>query len=173
MKRIVLTGAECTGKSTLAHALSKHYGEPSTDEFVREYVDQLDRELKPEDLEPIFRGQLAIEEEGLQKADQLIFHDTNLLSSIIYAEHYFGASYEWVNETLLERDYTLYLLCTAQGIDWQEDLGQRDSPRARTELQTKFQERLLALKLPYVELSGGASDRLKQAIKLIDETLKA
>ena len=28
MKRIVITGAECTGKSTLAQALSLHYREP-------------------------------------------------------------------------------------------------------------------------------------------------
>ena len=35
MKRIVLIGAESTGKSTLAQELSGYYGEPWTGEFVR------------------------------------------------------------------------------------------------------------------------------------------
>ncbi len=66
MKRIVLTGAECTGKSTLAQALSGYYGEPWTAEFVRSYVDQLDRELIQTDLEEIFCGQIAAEDAGGQ-----------------------------------------------------------------------------------------------------------
>ena len=68
MKRIVLTGAECTGKSTLAQALSCHYGEPWTTEFVRGYVDQLDRELIQADLEEIFCGQIAAEDAGWARA---------------------------------------------------------------------------------------------------------
>ena len=88
MKRIVLTGAECTGKSTLAQALSCHYGEPWTTEFVRGYVDQLDRELIQADLEEIFCGQIAAEDAGWAKSKRFVIHDTNLLSSIIYAKHY-------------------------------------------------------------------------------------
>ena len=91
MKRIVLTGAECTGKSTLAKALSGYYGEPWTTEFVRSYVDQLDRELIQADLEEIFCGQIAAEDAGWAKSKRFVIHDTNLLSSIIYANHYFAA----------------------------------------------------------------------------------
>ena len=71
MKRIVLTGAECTGKSTLAQALSCHYGEPWTTEFVRGYVDQLDRELIQADLEEIFCGQIAAEDADWQSRNVL------------------------------------------------------------------------------------------------------
>lgn len=171
MKRIVLTGAECTGKSTLAQALSGYYGEPWTTEFVREYVNPLDRELTREDLEPIAKGQIATEDANLSKAKRFVLHDTNLLSSIIYANHYFGEVIDWVNEAFLARDYTLYLLCTPHGIDWQDDPGQRDSPAARTELQAKFKESLDALQLPYVELSGDATERFGEAIQAIDAML--
>ena len=171
MKRIVLTGAECTGKSTLAQALSCHYGEPLTTEFVRSYVDQLDRELIQADLEGIFCGQIAAEDAGWAKSKRFVIHDTNLLSSIIYAKHYFETTFDWVNEAFLKRNYTLYLLCSPDGIRWEDDPGQRDSPSAREELHSMFKESLEKLKLPYLQLNGDETLRLCKAIKAIDEVL--
>ncbi|MFT5836946.1 MAG: nicotinamide riboside kinase [Candidatus Azotimanducaceae bacterium] len=172
MKRIVLTGAECTGKSTLAQALSGYYGEPWTTEFVRNYVEHQDgRDLTKEDLEPISKGQVTVEDASWHKAKRFVLHDTNLLSSIIYANHYFGVVNEEVNETFLQRNYSLYLLCTPEGIDWQADPGQRDSPAARTELQAKFKESLDTMQLPYVELSGDQTARFGEAIRAIDAVL--
>ncbi len=171
MKRIVLTGAECTGKSTLAQALSCHYGEPWTTEFVRGYVDQLDRELIQADLEEIFCGQIATEDADWAKSQRFVIHDTNLLSSIIYANHYFETTFDWVNEALLERKYTLYLLCSPEGIPWEEDPGQRDGLNAREELHSVFKESLEKLKLPYFQLNGDRPLRLCKAIKAIDEVL--
>jgi nicotinamide riboside kinase len=172
MKRIVLTGAECTGKSTLAQALSGYYGEPWTAEFVRSYVDQLDRELIQADLEEIFCGQITAEDAGGAKSQRFVIHDTNLLSSIIYANYYFETTCDWANETLLERKYTLYLLCSPEGIQWEEDPGQRDGPSAREELHSAFKESLEKLMLPYLELNGDESLRLRQAIRAIDGALK-
>lgn len=168
MKRIVLTGAECTGKSTLAQALSGYYGEPWTTEYVRQYVEQIERELRKEDLEAIAHGQIATEDAARAKAKRCILHDTNLLSSIIYANHYFGEVIDWVNEAFLQRDYTLYLLCSPEGIEWKDDPGQRDSPAARAELQTTFKDSLDQLKLPYIELTGDTTARFGQAVRAID-----
>ena len=171
MKRFVLTGAECTGKSTLAKALSDYYGEPLTTEFARSYVNQLDRELIQADLEEIFRGQIASEDAGWAKSKHFVIHDTNLLSSIIYANHYFETTCDWVNEVFLKRNYTLYLLCSPNGIQWEDDPSQRDSPSAREKLHSVFKENLEKLKLPYFKLSGDPPHRLSQAIKVIDEAL--
>ena len=171
MKRIVLTGAECTGKSTLAQALSCHYGEPWTTEFVRGYVDQVDRELIETDLEEIFCGQIAAEDAGWAKSKRFVIHDTNLLSSIIYAKHYFETTFDWADEAFLKRNYTLYLLCSPDGIEWKDDPGQRDSPSARKELHSMFNESLEKLKLPYFLLNGDQPLRLSKAIKSIDEVL--
>ncbi|MFU8848236.1 MAG: AAA family ATPase [Opitutales bacterium] len=172
MIRIALTGAECTGKTTLAKALSGYYGEPWTPEFVRQYVESLDRELAHEDLDPIARGQLATEDRALKQAKRLILHDTNLLSTILYANHYFGAQLEWVNEQFLSRDYALYLLCAPEGIEWQADPGQRESPAARNELHGAFKESLQKLDLPYLELTGSQEARFGQAVLAIDRLLK-
>lgn len=168
MQRIVLTGAECTGKTTLAAALAGYYGEPWTAEFVRQYVAALDRELTREDLAAIARGQLALEDQALAQARRLILHDTNLLSSIIYASHYFGEQLEWVNQAFLSRDYTLYLLCNPAGIAWQPDPGQRESAATREILHAQFKQSLEQLKLPYAELTGSATARFGEAVLAID-----
>lgn len=170
MKRIVLTGAESTGKSTLAAALSGYYGEPWTAEFVRQYVDGIEHELSVEDLAPIAKGQLAQEDHATAEANRLIIHDTNILSSIIYANYYFETVIDWVNEAFLARDYNLYLLCMPD-IPWVPDEGQREGPEVRDTLHQLFKETLNKLELPYVEISGNEAERFGTAIRAIDATL--
>ena len=168
MKRVVVTGAECTGKSTLTQALSAHYGEPWTAEYVREYVDQISRKLKHEDLDPIARGQIAAEDAVLPKAERFVLHDTNLLSSILYAKHYFSAEIDWVEKAFMSREYTLYLLCLPDEIPWQSDPGQRESPSARINFHGYFKESLDRLELPYTELTGKEDIRISEATRAID-----
>lgn len=173
MIRLVLTGAECTGKSSLAQALSGYYGEPWTGEFVRTYVDQIGRALKTEDLDPIAQGQLAQEDQSLSQAKRMIIHDTNLLSTILYANHYFGQQQDWVQNAFLEREYSLYLLCTPAGVSWKADPGQRESPEARAVLHLKFKETLDRMQLPYVMLEGSQEERFGEAVLAVDKLLKA
>jgi len=170
MKRIVLIGAESTGKSTLAQALSGYYGEPWTEEFVRSYVEQLNGDLKPHDLEPIAEGQLALEDSALKQAQRFVIHDTNILSSIIYANYYFDTVLEWVNDAFLKREYSLYLLCLPD-IPWVADKGQRESPEARDQLHALFKQSLDTLEIPYVEISGTEEERMMQAVLAIDAIL--
>jgi nicotinamide riboside kinase len=172
MKRIVLTGAECTGKTTLAQALSGYYGEPWTGEYVREYVRQLERPLAREDLEPIARGQLAVEDSALDRAKRLVLHDTNLFSSILYANHYFDTQIEWVSDAFLLRDYALYLLCTPDGIEWEADPGQRESPAAREALHHRFKAGLETMGLPFIELRGSLEARFAEAILAMDRVVE-
>ena len=39
MIRVVVTGSECTGKTTLATELAQHYGTAWVTEFVRQFVE--------------------------------------------------------------------------------------------------------------------------------------
>lgn len=170
MHSIVITGAESTGKSTLTDALAQHYQAPHSKEFVRQYVDGLQRALTVDDLESIARGQLRVEDSIRNTESVLVLHDTNLLSSILYAEHYFDASLDWVNRAFAKRDYSLYLLCMPD-IPWVADDGQRESPAVRAKLHRCFKARLDQAALPYVEIHGCASTRLDLAIQAIDTCL--
>lgn len=167
-QRIVLTGAECTGKTTLISALSQKLGEPYSSEYVREYADKVGRPLEAKDLDPIARGQLAGEDEAMQKADKLVLHDTNLLSSILYAEHYFDVHIPWVDDLFLKRDYTRYFFCMPD-IPWEADPGQRVSADERGKLHWRFRAILARYQIDPIPLSG----TLEQRIQTVQTELKS
>jgi len=163
VRRIVLTGAECTGKSTLAKALAAELGEPWSGEYVRTHVEQLDRALEARDLEPIARAQLRYEDEAYAKASKYVVHDTNILSSILYAKHYFDVSIPWVDETFAKREYFRYFLCLPD-IPWIADPGQRESPQERLELHGVFVSTLERHNIAYTLLEGTLENRLKRVL---------
>ncbi|MGF1530388.1 MAG: AAA family ATPase [Puniceicoccaceae bacterium] len=157
---LVLIGAECTGKTTLARALSEELAVPWSPEYVRQYVDTVKRPLTAEDLLPIGLGQLAAEDAARHEAHQLVIHDTNLLSSIIYAKHYFQQSLAQINRAFARRSYSLYALCHPD-LPWQADPGQREGPETRSLLHHKFALELQSRKLPTLDLSGALDQRIQ------------
>lgn len=163
-RRIVLIGAESTGKSTLADALVEARGLPRTREYVREYADGLGRPLAANDLDPIAHGQLA--EEDRHGEVPLVLHDTNLLSTLIYARHYFGVTQPWLEEVFAQRDYAVYLFCQPD-IPWVPDPGQREGPKARLQLHAIFEAELKRRALPVVPIEGDRSTRLARALAAI------
>lgn len=158
--RIVLIGAECTGKTTLSSALSGNFAEPFSPEFVREYVNQLDRPLSASDLDPIAVGQLNAEDEAAARAREIVFHDTNLLSTLIYARRYFGVDQEWLERALQQRHYSHYFLCEPD-FPWVADPGQREGPAVRSQLQEIFRHELIRRALPFTCVSGPLPDRIE------------
>ena len=163
MKRIVVTGAESTGKSTLAHALAQYFEAPCSEEFVRAFVKQTQRTPQANDLEAIAKGQIELEDACLHSTKaRLVIHDTNLLSTLIYAEHYFGGNLGWLAEQFAARNYDHYFLCLPD-FPWVPDPGQRESPDARDTLHQKFLLRLKDMQLPFTPLSGSLEERFKTA----------
>ncbi|MEM6294245.1 MAG: ATP-binding protein [Myxococcota bacterium] len=164
MIRIVLIGAESTGKSTLAAALVDALGLPCTGEFVRTYVDGLSRPLSADDLDPIARGQLD-EEDRFATAGRVL-HDTNLLSTLVYAHHYFGVRQAWVERAFSQRDYAVYLFCQPD-IPWVADPGQREGPQVRDVLHRRFANALRERALRVVKIAGTPQARLRTALDAI------
>lgn len=167
--RIVLIGAESTGKSTLAAALADARGLPQTGEFVRTYVDRLDRPLREGDLDPIAHGQLA--EEDRHGAAPAVLHDTNVLSTLIYARHYFGVTQAWLEQAFAARPYAVYLFCQPD-IPWTPDPGQRDSPEARDAQHALFEAELNLRRLPALRIAGDETTRLRSALDAVDGVLQ-
>ena len=89
MYRVVITGAESTGKTTLAEQLAAHFEAPLSREFVRDYAESIDRPIHAKDLGAIMEGQINYESEACKNSPRIVFHDTNVLSNSIYAEYYF------------------------------------------------------------------------------------
>ena len=90
MIKVVLTGSESTGKTELAHRLGDHFGAPVAEEYVRDYAAERGGTLGFEDHGPIARGQIAAEDGAVAAAKDLVVLDTDLVSTVVYCEHYFG-----------------------------------------------------------------------------------
>jgi NadR type nicotinamide-nucleotide adenylyltransferase len=165
--RVVLTGSESAGKTTLAADLAKHYGTVWSPEWAREYLDAKMSPLDESDIEPIARGQIAAEDNAARQANRVVFHDTDLLSTVIYARHYYGYCPEWIVEAARSRRPGLYLLCDID-VPWQPD-PQRDRGDRREEMQELFRDAVKESGVRWVEIRGDRDERLKQAIETIEQ----
>ena len=164
--RVVLTGSESTGKTTLAAALARHYRVEWVPEYVRGYAERKGAPLTAYDVEPIARGQIALADAALADAEGLLLLDTDLFSTLVYGSHYYGELPAWIAPAALARRADLYLLC---GIDvpWTPDPG-RDRPHAREAMQRLFRETLTGAGCRIVEISGAPTERLARARSAID-----
>ncbi len=172
MRKIVITGPECSGKSTLSQALAEHFGVPWVPEMARPYLDDLDRAYHESDLLRIAELQLRTEEERVLEQTpgmpDLLICDTDLITIRIWGEEKYGRSNPWIFKQTEERAYDLWLLCTPD-IPWVYD-PQRENPHDRDRLFEVYRQTLERLKKPYAVISGEEEERLKQAVNAIMES---
>lgn len=166
MKTITITGPECTGKTTLAASLAEHYATVWVQEQSRIYAERKPGPLDRGDVESIARQQIAAEERGFMEATGLLILDTDLLSTVIYARHYYGQCPEWIAKSSVGRQSDLYLL-TALDVPWTAD-SVRDRGDRREEMFELFRSELASRALPVVSINGSIGDRFRQAVSAID-----
>jgi NadR type nicotinamide-nucleotide adenylyltransferase len=164
--RVTVTGSESTGKTTLAADLARHFGTVWVPEYSRIYADEKSAAtgapLDASDVEPIARGQIASEDRALALGRRLIILDTDLVSTTIYARHYYGSCPAWIEAAARERRAELYLLCDID-VPWVPD-AVRDSPGARGHMHRLFVRALDALGARYVTIRGSWEERSRVAI---------
>jgi NadR type nicotinamide-nucleotide adenylyltransferase len=168
-RRVVLTGSESTGKTSLTADLSRHYDAVWVPEYARSYAASKGAPLEASDVEPIAQGQIDLQDAALSRAGRLLLLDTDLLSTAVYARHYYGQCPDWVTQAVLTRRADLYLLCDID-LPWEAD-PQRDRPHEREQLQGLFDEALRSRRFPVVRIRGSRQDRFHAARTAIDALL--
>ena len=170
--KVVVTGSECTGKSTLVQALAARFRTAFSTEGARNYLSQVQRPLSCSDVEPIAHRQVSLEREALEQAKKLVILDTDLLSTVIYSHHYYGECKNWIVEMAASRIADLYLLCDID-VPWTEDGLQRDQgePGQRIQGPQAFISELDRIQARYEILSGDADTRLEHATTIIEAYL--
>lgn len=171
VRRIVVTGGECTGKTTLAAALAERLGGLFVPEAAREAALAKSGALGPEDVEPIARSHMAAADAALEEARRagapLVVLDQDLLSTVVYALHYYRSCPAWIEVMALERRADLYLLCHPD-IPWIADPA-RDRPDRREEIHTLFAGSLASVGAKVADIHGLGEKRLARALARIDE----
>jgi len=168
--KIALFGPESTGKTTLAKQLADHYETEWVPEFARDYLQIKWEENKQvctkEDMMPIAYGQVALENEKLDSAQQYLFCDTNLMVTKVFSEVYYGFCNPLLNEAALAHEYDLFFL-TDIDVPWEKD-DIRDNPNKRETVFSVFKQTLIDNKKPFITISGDKETRLAKAVEIID-----
>lgn len=157
-RRICLIGPESTGKSTLAARFASELGATWVHEFAREYAEVHGNDLTAADVEPIARGQM--ENEDLATGD-LIILDTDLISTVVYARHYYGGCPAWIEEEARRRRADLYLLMDTD-LAWEADAARDAGGDDREDLFDQFRAALDEFETRWNIVSGQGEERWRQ-----------
>lgn len=173
--KIAMYGPESTGKTTLASQLADKFNTIWIPEFARDYLQKKwssKQEIcSQEDLIPIAIGQTQLENEALNKANKILFCDTNLLVTKVFSDIYYNNCEAVIEKASKTHKYDLIFL-TDVDVPWQAD-DLRDKPNEREKTFAIFEKALINFEKPYIKLSGNKEKRFEKATKIINDFLKA
>jgi NadR type nicotinamide-nucleotide adenylyltransferase len=167
--KIAVVGPESTGKSSMSDYLAAHYHTIAVPEYAREYCANLTEPCTWQDEINMFYGQLALEEELLPKANNILICDTTFITVKIWSDQMFGQTPQQVLDELPKHPYDLYLLLNID-LPWQDD-PLRNFPTMREHFMDIWHKELDALQANYVLISGTGADRYNSAVKAVDDFL--
>ena len=169
MIKVVITGPESSGKTTLATALATHYQTPWVPEYARTYLDRINRPYREADLLTIAQGQVQRENKAAHSSPSLLLCDTSLLVIRIWSYYRYHRCHSWIEEQLTYRPIDHYLLCRPD-LAWQPD-PQRENPHNRNELFELYQQALH--NTPYTIIEGDRGQRTESSVETIDRLLSS
>jgi HTH-type transcriptional repressor of NAD biosynthesis genes len=192
--RVVLVGAESTGKTTLTQDLVEHYRARGgiwantlwVSEFGRAYtVAKIaenglglndDAEFRSADWTSKDFGIIALEQQRLEDAaaavgSPVLFCDTDALATQIWERRYLGNESTEARDTLpLLPPRALYLLTDHRDVGFTQD-GIRDGEQFRETMTQWFVDELRIRNERRQVVRGGRAERLAECIRLVDEVL--
>ena len=168
--KIVITGAESTGKSTLAERLAKHFQAKWMPEFSRSYIEQLNRVYTYSDIETIARHQIAAEQ-NIDPDTHLIFFDTWLIITKVWFEFVYSKSPGWLHEFILQSNIGLFLVCDID-IPWIADPVRENGGENRIILQNIYLDQIKNYGFNYQVVSGIGEERVKKALNCVNDFLE-
>ena len=169
VRRVTVTGSESTGKTWLAERLADRFHTVWAPEFARQYALHKAAPLDASDVEPIARGQIETEDAAIARARNVVILDTDLVSTVVYATHYYDTCPRWVERAARTRLAELYLLCDID-VPWIADPA-RDRPNARREMHAAFASRLDEYAAHYVIVRGTWEERESSAVAAVETVL--
>ncbi|TGL20001.1 ATPase [Leptospira yanagawae] len=167
VKRIVLTGSESVGKTTLAKKLADHFETNWIPEFAREYLEQKPTPMDETDFLPIAKGHLLSEIEAAKTSNGILFLDTDLLTTKVYLERYYRSEIPWLTERALGLQYDASLFLDID-IPWEKD-KLRDLGEEREEMKTRFLRAMEEAKRDFYMIKGDFLEREKLAIEYVNQ----
>jgi HTH-type transcriptional regulator, transcriptional repressor of NAD biosynthesis genes len=171
VKKVVIIGTESCGKSTLTKNLAKIYNTSYVEEYGRTVCEDLggcDGIIIEEDYLKIAYGHKMKEIEAIEKANKLVFIDTEAIVTQFYSHLYNDVYQPVLDEIAKLQDYDLWLFLEPD-VTWVNDgLRVHGEDSARNENNHHLKKLLDQHQIEYQILQGSYEDRLKGAMKWIE-----
>lgn len=165
-RRVALVGPESTGKSTLARALAARFDAYVVPEHAETMIAagvSDPRALVERDFEDFARGRRASEETLASFGGELLFCDSDALTTRLYAERLLGSCPSWIAREAATSAYDLTLL-SSPDVPWEDDVHRVDRD-GRDAFFAQMEAALRASGRPTVVLSGDWRTRENAAIE--------
>ncbi len=178
--RVVLVGAESTGKTTLAADLAAHFGTAWVPEYGREHWERKAAGWTTADAAPawtadeflhIAQEQQRREAVAARTAGPVLVCDTNAFATGTWHERYLGRRDARVDAVGRADRASLYLLAAAD-VPFVQD-GWRDGESIRAWMDGRFAGQLAGGPTPVVRLSGGWAARRAAAVAAVRRLIEA
>ncbi|MFI1396435.1 AAA family ATPase [Streptomyces sp. NPDC020681] len=191
-RRVVVLGAESTGTTTMARALTEHYRRRGgvwartrcVPEYGREFSERKLARLRAErpgadwaevsftsaEFPVIAARQAELEEEAARAGSPLLFCDTDAFATTVWHERYLGGRSDEVARIAARGRQHLWLLTDHEGVDFEDD-GLRDGEQLRPWMTGRFREELARTERRTVTLTGPHEQRLAAAVAAVDALL--
>ena len=170
-KRIVVTGAESTGTTTLALALAEALNCTYVPEYGSEYTEKranvTDAPWREDELVEIAREQNELEDAAARRSTNgWIVADTDALTTALWNERYFGTRSDKVDAIARQQVRPFAYILTSDDIAFEAD-AIREGGEERHTMSERFREELEASGVAWMEAKGGRQQRLDAALRFI------
>ena len=164
IEKVVLLGAESSGKSTLCRALATAFNSVWVPEYGRQLTEEKHGDLSFADHMLIGRRHLELEEEALPQARDYLFVDTNATTTMLYSYYY----YQRCEPELLALAYACrtryaHTFVCAPTIPFEAD-GWRGPEALRSVQHGTILMQLALLNIPYTLVEGSVAERVAQVM---------
>ena len=164
--KIIITGPESTGKSTLARLLKDEFSGILILEYAREYIEKLNRPYAYFDLVNIANQQIAQFREFDNYKQKILFFDTGPEITKIWFDEVYGSCPEFLKDFIKKLNIDLFLLCKPD-IKWVKDKTRENNGIKRQDLFKQYKNIFDENKFKYKIISEFGQKRLKNAVKAV------
>jgi len=168
--RIVVTGPESTGKTTLCEFLAARYNTEFVPEYARVYVEGLQRPYTYVDVEKIASKQLELEQESLSRANEILFYDTFLVVTRVWFEVVYHRIPEWF-ENAVKSHLPHHFLLMDTDLPWIPDSVRENGGEMRQQLFERYKEVIQELGGSFTIIRGSEDIRRENAMQAVNRLL--
>ncbi|MBF25083.1 MAG: hypothetical protein CMP49_00995 [Flavobacteriales bacterium] len=168
MIKIVFTGPECSGKTSLSKAIAKKFNLPIVPEFARLYLNKLNRNYNYSDLIKIAKGQLDLEIKTEKNSDKkILICDTNLQVIKLWSLIKYSKCDSFI---INHEDHQAHYILCYPDFKWQYD-KLRENKYDRLEIFEKYKEDLVTSNRNFITTNGPIADRISLITNYIEQMI--